>query len=125
MRYARLNAIGLIEFATEKLTEEQLQEGGFLPYEEEEKPVLQEGVIPYNYTLSFEETNGKIIGSWKAYPNYTAIDKLKDKLYATDYRIIKCFEMSLIGGEMPYNIDTLHAERQEIRDEINRLEACK
>ena len=30
---------------------------------------------------------------------------------------------SLIGEQMPYDVDELHKERQSIRDEINRLES--
>lgn len=63
-------------------------------------------------------------------PNRTAspvshsvkIRQLKEKLTATDYKVIKCAECQLLGLEMPYNVEQLHAERQAIRDEINRLE---
>lgn len=48
---------------------------------------------------------------------------LKAQIDATDYRIIKAFEYSLVGMETDYDLDTLHEERQEVRDEINRLEA--
>ena len=62
---------------------------------------------------------------WKAYPNYEAIEQLKKQLAETDYKVIKCNEASLIGEELPYDMKEVHKERQEIRDEINRLEACK
>lgn len=39
-----------------------------------------------------------------------------------DYRITKCYEASLIGLDMPYNIADLHQARQAVRDEINQLE---
>jgi len=51
------------------------------------------------------------------------IAALKTKLAATDYKIIKCSEYQLAGLDAPYDIATLHAERQAIRDEINALEA--
>lgn len=50
------------------------------------------------------------------------IVELKDELNSTDYKIIKCSECSLAGVTLPYDIEMLHAQRQAIRDEINRLE---
>ena len=50
------------------------------------------------------------------------IAALKAELSSTDYKIIKCSEAQLVGEEMPYDITTLHAERQAIRDQINILE---
>ncbi len=50
------------------------------------------------------------------------IAELKAKLSATDYKVIKCSECQLLGQEMPYDVAELHAERQTIRDEINKLE---
>ena len=50
------------------------------------------------------------------------IRKLKKQLSATDYKVIKCAECQLLGQEMPYDVAVLHAQRQEIRDEINTLE---
>ena len=47
---------------------------------------------------------------------------LKEQLAATDYKVIKCAEYSLAKLEPPYNIEELHAERQELRDKINALE---
>lgn len=56
------------------------------------------------------------------------IDELKASLTSNDscigdYRITKCYEASLIGESMPYDISELHQKRQEVRNEINRLEA--
>ena len=50
------------------------------------------------------------------------INNLKEQLASTDYKIIKCTECSMVGEEMPYDVNELHAERQVIRDEINLLE---
>ena len=50
------------------------------------------------------------------------INNLKEQLASTDYKIIKCTECSMVGKEMPYDVNELHAERQAIRDEINLLE---
>lgn len=56
------------------------------------------------------------------------ISSLKKMLTSTDsnigdYRITKCYEASLIGLDMPYNIADLHKARQAVRDEINQLES--
>lgn len=49
------------------------------------------------------------------------IERLKQELNATDYKIIKCSECSLAGEPLPYDIAELHAARQAIRDRINEL----
>lgn len=51
-----------------------------------------------------------------------SIMDLKQQLTDSDYKVIKCYECSLVSKEMPYDIETLHMERQEIRDRINELE---
>jgi hypothetical protein len=50
------------------------------------------------------------------------IAALKAQLSATDYQIIKAYEYSLVGLETDYDIESLHAERQSIREQINELE---
>lgn len=50
------------------------------------------------------------------------IDNLKGMIESSDYQIIKCYEYSLLKLAMPYDIETLHAERQAIRDQINELQ---
>lgn len=39
-----------------------------------------------------------------------------------DYRVIKCMEASLMGQEMPYDVETLIKERQKVRDQINQAQ---
>lgn len=39
-----------------------------------------------------------------------------------DWKVIKCYEASLQGTEMPYDLATLLAKRQLARDEINSLQ---
>lgn len=43
-------------------------------------------------------------------------------LSSSDYKIIKCYEYSLVNEDMEYDIKALHDERQKIRDEINTIE---
>lgn len=50
------------------------------------------------------------------------IDELKKKITESDYKVIKCHEYALVGKELPYDIEALHAERQALRDKINELE---
>lgn len=51
------------------------------------------------------------------------IQALKDSLSASDYKIAKCYEASLLGYDLPYDVSALHTERQAQRDRINELEA--
>lgn len=46
----------------------------------------------------------------------------ENKLSETDYKVIKCYEYSLIGLELPYNMEEVHAEREAIREKIRELE---
>lgn len=123
-KYAKIEENGRVRFAMFS-SDEVAKEQGFLPYEEKKMPTTPTNVVPHNYSRKYTETGGKIIMSWEAYPNYEEIEKLKKKLTETDYQVIKCYEASLIGGEVPYDVQEMHKERQEIRDEINRLEACE
>ena len=50
------------------------------------------------------------------------IELLKSQLTSTDYQIIKCYEYSLAGLELPYDITLLHEERETIREQIRALE---
>lgn len=50
------------------------------------------------------------------------IKSLKFQLTSTDYQIIKCYEYSLAGLDLPYDIQTLHTKREAIREQIRELE---
>ena len=47
---------------------------------------------------------------------------LEAKIASTDYQVIKCYEYSLVGLELPYDISLLHEEREAIREQIRALE---
>ena len=51
------------------------------------------------------------------------IERLKSELQEGDYKVIKCAEAMTIGAEMPYDVASLHKERQALRDKINELES--
>ena len=47
---------------------------------------------------------------------------LKNRIAASDYKIIKTYEYALLGEQTEYDIEEVHAERQALRDQINTLE---
>lgn len=51
------------------------------------------------------------------------IERLKSELQDSDYKVIKCAEAMAVGAEMPYDVASLHKERQALRDKINKLES--
>ena len=56
-------------------------------------------------------------------PKSEEIERLKSELQDSDYKVIKCAEALTIGAEMPYDVASLHKERQALRDKINELES--
>lgn len=50
------------------------------------------------------------------------IENLKQTLANGDYKIIKCYESFLQNKSLPYDITILSEERQQIRNQINKLE---
>lgn len=51
------------------------------------------------------------------------IERLKSELQGSDYKVIKCAEAMAVGAELPYDAQSLHKERQALRDKINELES--
>lgn len=51
------------------------------------------------------------------------IDGLKAQIAASDYKVIKTYEYTLLGEQTEYDMEAVHAERQALRDQINTLEA--
>ena len=101
-----------------------LRNSGFINIVSSKQPTVQDGEVAVD---SYKEENGKLVQYWEVKVDsvYTQkkIDNLKEVLSSSDYKVIKCQEASLIGEQMPYDVDELHKERQSIRDEINRLES--
>ena len=54
---------------------------------------------------------------------YMEIERLKSELQESDYKVIKCAEAMAVGAVMPYDVASLHKERQALRDKINELES--
>lgn len=59
----------------------------------------------------------------KVVADLRTIRALEAQLTETDYQVIKCYEYSLVGLELPYDIQALHEEREAIREQIRELEA--
>lgn len=65
------------------------------------------------YQISIDEQQANILSE---------IERLKVELQESDYKVIKCAEALTIGADMPYDVASLHKERQALRDKINELE---
>lgn len=50
------------------------------------------------------------------------IEYQKSILSGSDYKVSKCYEASLLGEPLPYDINELHTMRQAARDKVNELE---
>lgn len=102
----------------------QLRDAGFLNFVPTEQPQTETGFVAVD---SFAVVDGCVVQSWEIKVDPVAtqarIDELKAGLADSDYKVTKCYEASLVGDSLPYDIAELHRERQSIRDEINRLEA--
>ena len=73
------------------------------------------------------EYNGRVFVDYisdieEGIPKSEEIERLKSELQDSDYKVIKCAEALTIGAEMPYDVASLHKERQALRDKINKLE---
>lgn len=53
---------------------------------------------------------------------YTEKMSLESQLNDSDYKVIKCAECKAADLPLPYDIESLHAERQLKRDRINQIE---
>ena len=98
---------------------------GFKPYDDSaEQPTVgefQEAVATYN------ENAKQITLKWKVVKNSpekiaAEIARLQSELAATDYQVIKSYEYEMTGKKSPYDISTIHADRQAVRDRIGELE---
>ena len=118
--YAKLEN-GRMFYADHTMTATDAEQQGFLEVIRTEKP--NDGYPRYEY--SFEEQEGKLVQLWNRFPDWEAARAAQAELEATDYKVIKCYEYSLAGRELPYDAEALHTARQTIRDEVNRLKRCE
>ena len=107
-------------YATKGSIEGGIEKVELPPYEDIEKQISCK--YENNKWIFDEEKYQEIQNQKKAEKIKQKIAELQSQLSNTDYKITKCQEYSLVGLELPYDIEELHKERQAIRDEINKLE---
>lgn len=76
-------------------------------------------LVPYDNGNRISFKYEKVVNTTKIQGE---IDAIKAELSETDYQVIKCYEASLVGEELPYDIKALHEYRNEKRAQINALE---
>lgn len=111
---------------SEEEYEKRMQEiNSLLPFIESTAPNIGENdsLLPY-----YEVENNSIIQKWEIVNNdiniiNQKIKDLKTQLSNSDYKVMKCYEATLLNLPLPYNIDEIHEIRQDCRDKINELEA--
>lgn len=76
-------------------------------------------LVPYDNGNRISFNYEKVVNTTKIQGE---IDAIKAELSEADYQVIKCYEASLVGEELPYDIKALHEDRNEKRAQINALE---
>ena len=91
--------------------------------------LIDPSLIDLSKISYYEVINGKLIynanllnDQLKKEEVFFRIVELRKLLQDTDYKIIKCYEASLLGLSAPYDIVSLAAQRNLWRAEINQLE---
>lgn len=103
----------------------QLALQGWKPVDsvDESKMIAEEGYIikisPYD---AGEKISYRYIKAFDKKEVENKIRELKKQLSAGDYKIIKCYEASLLKEVLPYNVENLHKNRNELRKNINEFE---
>lgn len=103
----------------------QMVTDGFKVYTEEEPPAIELSAFQ-SLELEYREEDFQIVGYYKIIDNSpkkvsAEIERLKAELTATDYQIIKSYEYALAAEPLPYNLTSLHSERQQLREQIREL----
>lgn len=127
MELAKLTLDGTVDlrFCTSKEDKKykELTEAGFLEFVPAPIPTIKLGEQAVD---TFTVIENKIIQKWVIRTDnkeiVQKIESLKKELADTDYKVIKCYESYLVDKDLPYDINSLHIERQKIRDQINDLQ---
>ena len=104
-----------------------LKASGWKPVDliDESKMIAEEGYIieisPYD---AGEKISYRYVKTFDKKEVENKIRELKKRLSAGDYKIIKCYEASLLKEILPYDIENLHKNRDELRKNINELHYC-
>lgn len=72
--------------------------------------------------MTDEEREENVRRDQKRFEIGKEISEKKKKLADSDYKVIKCYEASLMNEKFPYDLKKLIKERNELRYEINELE---
>lgn len=83
--------------------------------------VYTEPVAPVQPELT-EEEKAELARQQQISQVTAQIDNLKARIAASDYKVIKTYEYTLLGEQTEYDIKEVHAERQALRDQINTLQ---
>lgn len=99
---------------------------GFKIYVEEEPQVVQLSEFQ-SQELHYRDEDFQIVGYYETIDNSreriaAEINRLKSELTATDYQVIKSYEYALARQPLPYDLNGLHSERQQLRERIRELE---
>lgn len=99
---------------------------GFKIYVEEEPHVGQLSEFQ-SQKLRYRDEGFQIVGYYETIDNSperiaAEINRLKSELTATDYQVIKSYEYALARQPLPYDLNGLHSERQQLRERIRELE---
>lgn len=99
---------------------------GFKILTQEEPPTVELSEFD-SLALRYRDEGFQIVAYYELLQNApekiaAEIERLKAELTATDYQITKSYEHQLIGQSPPYDIRTLHTDRQKLRDRIKELE---
>lgn len=87
----------------------------------DDKSVYVEPVAPVQPELT-EEEKAELARQQQISQVIAQIDDLKARIAASDYKVIKTYEYTLLGEQTEYDMEAVHAERQALRDQINTLE---
>ncbi len=120
------------ELETKVITvEDQIKDlpPGWKPLDRIDDEKIRQAEDGYMVTATPYDAGDRISYRYDVVPDLQAmrvrIEDLKAQLSGSDYKVIKCQEAMLMGAPMPYDVEELHASRQEIRDKINTLEAIQ
>lgn len=100
----------------------EYKKDGYSEFVPGKQPQAEQGCVAVD---SFKIKKGKVVQSWEVIRDLVyakkQIDELKAQLAATDYKVIKCMEATLIGEQLPYDLTVVHTQRQAIRDRLQLL----
>jgi hypothetical protein len=121
-RYISTDSVEIVEYPQDYDYLKRLVDDGFMEFVCSDIPNVNE----YEKTVVSYMCDGeKVYQIWNvvvdSFYYVSQINKLKQQLESSDYKIMKCYELSMIGEPMPYDVFQMHTERQDLRDEINRI----